>query len=1524
MKHRSLRAWCLSILAGGFIAILWVAVPGRGRPETSGNASRLDPSPLFQVPAPRPSTTARTTFGHKPSNLVALARQARWTRDTAADADRIARQVAAGLRTRTADALPAAAPLSGQSRGGGFHVRSPEQQRAIARLRAQLGPDGIVQMDAIDGTVRQIRGRLEVAVAHTQAFLDARDRRDHAAMAVATLSGLGEVLGLRQPEAAFVPRAPETDALGMVHVRLDQQHAGLPIFGAQLVAHFDAAGSPVEVNGVYAPAPRDPAAPRFQLDEAAALQRARDAVQAVGDGLRPPRIERLFYWSPNVAPVAAYAVDLVPSATQSWKVIVAASNGRVLRRLPTTYQAAAVGQATDLLGHSGPLYCWQEGGDFLAIDTTLPMYDAARSRPPSFTNIFGAICIFDVQQKDVDEALKQGISYARSAQVQQWDPTVASMLSHFRRIDAYYRATHQRNSFDDRGISYTGLIHARFKNSQGQLYNDNAYFTPALNVMVFGDGENPPGMLPAGLDIVAHELSHGVVDNSAAFRYENQSGALHEHMADFFACMIDREDWLLGEDTVTDQFEGWRDIANPGNPRVRSPSPRTMAEYENLPNTPEGDLGGVHVNSTIPSHATYLCAEGPAGIGRDKVERIVYRALTKYLTQYATFVDYRRAMLSAAADLYPGGSEPTAVAQAFDAVQILDGQGSPPPTPVPATQGEERAAFLRAEYDPFLGFFLGYGLYVVNAQGYQLVTENPLLRTRPAVSGDGTWALYVGEDSNVYWTDGETDEPLTDSFDVRTIAMSKDLRFVAFTTTDYDNQVYLLDTTSETVRAATIRVPTSGDPVVASFADVLAFNCTGDVLYFDAFTEGILQQAEYGIWGLYAMRVKDLQCQSLLPLSPGLQIGNPATANTRPDLLVADYEITEQGRTTIGAVILDLNRNDLRVLFNGLETYASPSFRGDDQRLVYTTLDDGLFHLNEAALSADHTTLVHGSEVPILWSMSELVYPVGFRTGTYSAPAAVLTLEPAALDFGSVASGSSARRSIQIANTGNADLELLAVTLEGAGVEAFDFASSLDARLAAGQRQTLDLSFNPGAAGNHAATLHFKSSAPNAADVTVALTGIATAAPPKDYWHDIWQDFQDHYSYFEYKSVNWPAVYEAHRTAFQGLAPAAFGQKLNQVLQVLHDWHVYVGLPDGTYIGYQGDVPRNYPNKLYPAYAGGTAYTDVRGAHVLYHNRLTGNWAHLVIDTLDTQAFQAITEADLDAVLASHADADGWILDLRGNAGGNEANAARFAARLVQQPVTFGHVRYRKAGSVPYAFDDWIPKVLQPAAGKPPYLKPVVGLIGRRCMSSAEWFTLMLRACPNAVLIGDQTRGASGSPVSRTIPELQIEYAISTWIAYDENRQPFEDRGIAPAIAVAPGASFDEAAQKDFVLEKAIAYLDWRKRYGAQLPTVSARTDADRDGIPDVAEFVAGTDPLAGGTAFGFRPGGLRRLPWGGLDLEWTGPTGRRFHLERASSVTGPFQRIAENLTAGAGVNSYEDATATGSGPYFYRLAMEP
>nr|BFE96231.1 hypothetical protein GCM10020185_67670 [Pseudomonas brassicacearum subsp. brassicacearum] len=185
-----------------------------------------------------------------------------------------------------------------------------------------------------------------------------------------------------------------------------------------------------------------------------------------------------------------------------------------------------------------------------------------------------------------------------------------------------------RDSIDNKGFALVGSVH------YGQGY-ENAFWNGAQ--MVFGDGDGEIFQrFTRSLDVVAHELAHGVTESEAGLVYANQSGALNESISDVFGVLVkqfvleqtaDQADWLIGADLLTDKINGngLRSMSNPGSayddPLLgKDPQPAHMREFV----ITREDNGGVHINSGIPNraflsggdHAGRIClGKRPAGSG---------------------------------------------------------------------------------------------------------------------------------------------------------------------------------------------------------------------------------------------------------------------------------------------------------------------------------------------------------------------------------------------------------------------------------------------------------------------------------------------------------------------------------------------------------------------------------------------------------------------------------------------------------------------------------------------------------------------------------------------------------------------------------------------------------------------------------------------------------------------------------------------------------------------------------------------
>ena len=231
-----------------------------------------------------------------------------------------------------------------------------------------------------------------------------------------------------------------------------------------------------------------------------------------------------------------------------------------------------------------------------------------------------------------------GVLVRREGQAPTGDAHADAAHDNAGRVYDYFFQMYGRDSLDGRGMAIESTVH------YGQAYA-NAFWNGSEVVYGDGDGEQF-GPLGFGLDVAAHELTHGIIERTARLAWQQQPGALNEAYADIFAVLVDTANWEIGESVYTPRIAGdaLRSLADPG----RYGQPRSWAEYLELPLTSEGDNGGIHVNSSIISHVAYKIA---TTIGRQKLGQIFYRTLTMKLTTVSDFLDARDLTIQACGEL---------------------------------------------------------------------------------------------------------------------------------------------------------------------------------------------------------------------------------------------------------------------------------------------------------------------------------------------------------------------------------------------------------------------------------------------------------------------------------------------------------------------------------------------------------------------------------------------------------------------------------------------------------------------------------------------------------------------------------------------------------------------------------------------------------------------------------------------------------------------------------------------------------
>lgn len=479
-------------------------------------------------------------------------------------------------------------------------LNQPQSASAVALRQPDAGSDILSDSQLAQGQLASVRFDPETdSPAFITGSITAPAGANQYESAQSFFTANKELFRMSDPATELTLKRQTGDQLGMTHVHMSQQHEGIPVYAAEMSVHFSQDGKILAVNGHYVPDIAVSTTPDINVD---------DAVKAAQADLG--------YAAPSSSRELPLLMIFAPSGQTpqlTWKITLASDDPP----LRTAYFVDA---------HTGKIAA---GYDLLESARDRRTYTASNG-----SSTPGALLISEGGYS-TDSVVQAAHTYAGST----YD---------------YYMNTFGRDSFNSGGATIVSTAH------YGSSYN-NAFWNGYQ--MVYGDGDGSVfSPLCNAKDVVAHELTHAVTQYSADLAYSYQSGALNESYSDVFGAMVDRDDWLMGEDVYTPGTPGdaLRSLSNPS----LYGQPENMSNYVNT----SSDNGGVHTNSGIPNKAAYNVA---TAIGKDKMERIWYRTLTLYLNSGSQFTDARDASVQAATDLYGSGSaEATATANGFAAVGI--------------------------------------------------------------------------------------------------------------------------------------------------------------------------------------------------------------------------------------------------------------------------------------------------------------------------------------------------------------------------------------------------------------------------------------------------------------------------------------------------------------------------------------------------------------------------------------------------------------------------------------------------------------------------------------------------------------------------------------------------------------------------------------------------------------------------------------------------------------------------------------
>jgi thermolysin len=457
----------------------------------------------------------------------------------------------------------------------------------------------------------------------------------------------------------------DVDHLGMTHARFQQMTHGIPVGGAELMAHYDAAGRITAIDANYvADLQEIDVEPTIRAEDALARVKSHVLTQSIihESALEADQGKLIVYAPGTVPPRLAYEFKvraLEAKVPAIWVTTIDAKTGAILHQYDNlqTVQGSGIG----VLGDQKQLSVSQSTAGFVMTDVSTGV----------------AIQTFTASQTQTTPGTQITSNSAAS-----WDTGVAgagaAVDAHFFAgvVGQYYQTHHTRKAIDGQGGAMVSTVH--FSTAY-----DNAAWDGTE--MLYGDGGQIFKPLSAAVDVVGHEFTHGVTQTSSNLAYDTQSGALNEAVSDILGVMIAHSlkpnpdplaNWRLGQ-AITLNGAPLRDMSNPG--AVSDPQPGHMSQFVNTTQ----DNGGVHINSGIINNAAFLMTVGgtnpvsktpvPFGIGWDKSEKLWYRANTTYFMATTNFGGAAQGVLQAAKDLGFTANETNIVDCSFKAVGVAQG-----------------------------------------------------------------------------------------------------------------------------------------------------------------------------------------------------------------------------------------------------------------------------------------------------------------------------------------------------------------------------------------------------------------------------------------------------------------------------------------------------------------------------------------------------------------------------------------------------------------------------------------------------------------------------------------------------------------------------------------------------------------------------------------------------------------------------------------------------------------------------------
>lgn len=795
-------------------------------------------------------------------------------------------------------------------------------------------------------------------------------------------------LKLKEGNKDMVILLQEIDEYGNQHIKFQQTINGVNIYGAQAWLHFQQDGT-IYFNGRTVPTPSINTQALFSQQAAEKLVQSdmerkftfSEAGLRVQKELKIARFETKKVVMSNDKNTNAmhlvWHISVRPNILHHWEYFVDAHTGEILKKFDHTCTVGpTTTNANDLNGVIRAVNAFNANGTHYLINASKSMYTGPNTAKPADGS--GIITTLDLQNTNLNNPSYVEIT---STNNNTWSSKAVSAHYNASASFDYFKSKFNRNSIDGKGGDVVSFINVADDNGGGF---DNAFWNGKY--MFYGNGATDFKPLPGGLDVGGHEMTHGVIQNTAGLEYNGESGAINESMADVFGVLIEGQNYLIGEEVVKlSAFPSGalRNMQDPHNGGSSLSSPGYQPAHVNEQYSGTQDNGGVHINSGIPNKAFYLIA---STITKAKAEQIYYKALSLYLTKSSKFIDLRLAVVKAASDIHGATStEVNTVKQSFDAVGILDGNGGNYQPTLPSNPGAERMLIVNTDVADNNTLYLTTSA----ASTFQPLSQVPLNR-KASVTDDGSAAFFVGTDNNIYsvlLASPFTQTKLTTDNFFDNVAVSKDGNNLAAISKFADTSIYVYSSSLNQWRKFQLYIPTTAQGVRSGgvlYADVLEWDVSGKYVMYDSYNEingsggqklsfwdiGVIE-----VWNSSSFGSGNIQ-KIFNQIDQGESVGNPTFSKNSPYIVAFDYINSNTNQNLILGI--NLETGDIQTIFdNGM--LGTPSYSPLDNKVAFSAINTNSVPVVGVIDLA--TNKIGGISSSAIIIVNEAKWPVWFATG---------------------------------------------------------------------------------------------------------------------------------------------------------------------------------------------------------------------------------------------------------------------------------------------------------------------------------------------------------------------------------------------------------------------------------------------------------------------------------------------------------------------------------------------------------------